>query len=63
MATLGSAEGTISPGDFQTGVTRDSRGRYYLAPTVDLAVMAVYDSNGRFLQTIGRQGQGPGEYG
>ncbi len=62
VVTLGSPGDTVSPTDFQTSVSRDSRGRYHLAPTSDLATMAVYDSTGRLLRTLGRGGQGPGEY-
>ena len=61
--TLGSPSDTISPTDFQTGVVRDSRGRYYIVPVDGLTSIAVYDSTGRFLRTIGRNGSGPGEYG
>jgi hypothetical protein len=61
--TLGSPTDTVSPSDFQTGVVRDSRGRYYVVPAAGLTTIAVYDSAGRFLRTIGRSGRGPGEYG
>ena len=60
--TLGAPTDTISPSDFQTGVVRDSRGRYYIVPADGLTSIAVYDSAGRFLRTIGRSGSGPGEY-
>lgn len=63
VATLGADADPLSPSAFQVGVTQDSRGLYYLAPTADLAVMAVYDQNGSFLKALGRAGEGPEEYG
>jgi hypothetical protein len=61
--SLGSSADEVSPTPFQVGVTRDSRGRLYVAPTADLATFAVYDSTGKLLRVIGREGAGPGEYG
>ena len=43
-------------------VTRDSRGRYYAAGLTDPARIGIYDPRGRFLQTMGRGGGGPGEF-
>lgn len=63
VATLGTTTDPISPSHFQIGASRDSRGRYYVAPMADLAVVGVYDSSGKFLRTVGRSGAGPGEYG
>jgi hypothetical protein len=42
-------------------VSQDSRGRFYVVGNYPTEVK-VYDSNGRFLRTIGRSGEGPGEF-
>lgn len=58
-ATFGAAgSGEISA--YPTAVTRDSRGRYFVA--VPHQPPMVFDANGRFLQSIGRLGDGPNEY-
>jgi hypothetical protein len=61
-------ERTIAPGEGDPGelneprdLVVDSHGNIYVAdyqPTV----IKVYDSSGKFLRTIGRQGSGPGEF-
>jgi hypothetical protein len=40
----------------------DAQGNVYVMDMGDVNIK-VYDSQGRFLRTIGRQGQGPGEFG
>src|SRR5688572_12321809 len=60
--TLGAPTDPVSPIRFETNVVRDSYGRFYLAPTNHYALVAVYDSLGNFLRTIGRPGQRPGEF-
>jgi hypothetical protein len=42
--------------------TRDSRGLYYTMALFDPARIIVFDSLGNFVRTIGREGQGPGEF-
>ena len=42
---------------------RTSKGEYLVAPVSTLGAIAVYDSSGRLLRTIGRRGPGPGEFG
>jgi hypothetical protein len=61
LLTLGTADDTVTHFYWIT-IDRDSKGRYYVAPTMDKARVAVYDASGRFLRLIGRQGQGPGEF-
>jgi hypothetical protein len=39
----------------------DSRGRYYLT-AMEEARFLVFDSTGKFLQSVGRRGKGPGEF-
>jgi hypothetical protein len=56
-ATTGAGE-LIRPQD----VTMDAAGRLYVAES-DPALIKQYDSLGRFIRTIGRNGSGPGEYG
>jgi hypothetical protein len=60
IATLGS---TTDPQEISqyTSIDRDSQGRYYAFS--DYSQVLVYDQRGRFLQTIGRSGSGPGELG
>ena len=62
IASLGNDSDPASARRFHVGVSRDSRGRYYVAPMADLAFIAVFDSTGRFLKQLGRRGKGPGEY-
>ena len=62
VATLGSDKDSLSATWLAHSVSRDGRGRYYLAPTADFSLIAVYDANGNFLRTLGRRGVGPGEY-
>ena len=54
---------SIGPGMLreQSSVATDSRGRFYATSNHDPTI-AVFDGRGRFLRTIGRQGQGPGEF-
>lgn len=61
LTTLGSFDG---PGALEGGVTRafrDSAGRYFVhrvyGPVID-----VFSADGRHIRTIGRQGDGPGEF-
>ena len=42
-------------------VSVESRGYYYVGPTVEQGFINVYDNFGRFLNTIGGYGAGPGE--
>lgn len=61
VVTLGSLDDPvgITP---SSRLARDSRGRYYVAPTDRAGVIAVYDQSGSFLAAIGARGQGPGEF-
>jgi hypothetical protein len=60
LARFGSPNDTIQPGVFSS-IVRDSRGRHFV-PSNGSNVVIVYDSLGRFLTTVGRPGQGPGEF-
>ena len=60
LFTLGSATDSVRPTSFGS-VQRDSRGRFY-AITDDQRVVAVFDSRGTLIGTIGRRGPGPGEF-
>src|SRR5687768_11069503 len=46
-----------------TRVLRSADGRFFVAPTTSTGQIAVFDSSGRFVQSIGRFGPGPGELG
>lgn len=61
MVTLGDS---IGPGTLeeQGTVVADGRGRYYFTANRTDRPITVFDASGRFLATIGRQGQGPGEF-
>jgi hypothetical protein len=52
------------PGDVtpQSRVARDSRGRLYVTRATSAGSLLVFDSTGRYLQSIGRLGSGPGEF-
>lgn len=54
---IGSPGELINPGDVAVG----EDGTVYVADT-DPAVIKVYDSTGAFVRTIGRDGEGPGEF-
>jgi hypothetical protein len=41
---------------------RDSRGRYFVAPTITPGQIGVFAPDGKLLRTIGRAGEGPGEF-
>lgn len=43
-------------------VRRDSRGRYYVPNASALTNVPVFDVDGTFIERIGRDGEGPGEY-
>lgn len=61
VVTLG-ADGAGPLLGTQTRVVRSSSGHYIAAPTYDPGVIAVYDAEGQFVRTIGRIGDGPGEF-
>lgn len=44
------------------GIARDSRGRFYLVAPESERRPYVFGPTGKFLQMLGREGQGPGEY-
>lgn len=58
---IGDADGEGVIGRPET-VTRDGQGRYYAAFEEMHGTISVFDAGGRYLQTIGRRGGGPGEY-
>jgi hypothetical protein len=43
-------------------VVRNSRGRFYVSPLVDASTIAVFDEDGSYVTTLGRRGEGPGEF-
>jgi hypothetical protein len=59
VVTLGRGDDPELPG--AVSPVRDSRGFYYAASAVQSSVIK-YDSLGRFVQTLGRAGSGPGEF-
>ena len=63
VATIGSPGDSVSP-DYLSPVTRSRRGLYYvgIGSTFGKNRIAVYDSAGRLVRTVGRAGQGPGEF-
>ena len=62
VARLGRADDTVSI-SARTSIARDSRGRFYAAPVSPSGVVAVMDSSGRMIGTVGRSGSGPGDLG
>lgn len=61
VVTLGRMEdeASIMP---SSRLAMDGSGRYLVAPTAATGEIAVFDGNGVFDRTIGRQGSGPGEF-
>ena len=61
VATLGSID---DPAGFASNVEvdHDSRGRYIVGASADRTQFMLYDGRGRLLRTVGRRGEGPGEY-
>lgn len=60
--TLGPGSEAAGGVTWASGTARDSRGRYYVTTPYNGSAVLVFDSAGRFLQTFGREGSGPGEY-
>jgi hypothetical protein len=61
IAQLGRVEDTIAILQ-PTRVARDSRGRFYAAGILPYSGIAIFEPDGRLATTIGRRGQGPGEF-
>lgn len=62
VVTLGRLEDDASITTFSV-VARDSRGRYFVAPTATPGAVAVFSPHGDLIRSIARSGQGPGELG
>lgn len=43
-------------------VLRSTSGLFFVAPSIDLTGVLVYDRSGRYVRRLGRAGSGPGEY-
>lgn len=61
VATLGSPDDPVAL-NFIVGVTRTVDGLFTVEATFDPGLIAVYDSTGDFVKTIGREGRGPHEF-
>lgn len=63
ITTLGNIEADGDPGTatISSGLAYDSKGRWFVTSLPGDKVI-VYDRGGSLLQTIGRKGQGPGEF-
>jgi hypothetical protein len=62
VATLGRSTDSVFARSLWLFVARNSRGEYVVAPVSSPGRIAMYDSTGRLLKTVGRAGAGPGEY-
>jgi len=58
---LGADAGVHGP-TTESRVARDSRGRYFVAPTYTPGSIAMYGPDGRFRGVFGTEGGGPGEF-
>ncbi|MEX2610393.1 MAG: hypothetical protein WEA24_10640 [Gemmatimonadota bacterium] len=58
---LGADAGVYGP-TVESRVARDSRGRFYVAPTYTPGTIAVFASAGRFQRAFGTEGGGPEEF-
>lgn len=61
VATLGKIEDQISPSWF-SHVAVDQSGNFYVGPTYSPGEVAVYGPSGVLVRTLGREGEGPGEF-
>lgn len=61
VAQLGSLHDSLSAGLFAV-VARDAEGRFYVGPARGFGEILVFTPDGRFLRTLGRSGEGPGEF-
>lgn len=61
VAALGDAEGPGILEDYVVEARLDSRGRYYVLEAFATRIQ-VYGADGEHLETIGREGEGPGEF-
>ncbi|MFQ5550807.1 MAG: hypothetical protein ACE5FJ_06180 [Gemmatimonadales bacterium] len=61
VSTLGRLDAPVSP-QLYASAERDTHGNFWVAPVFSPYEVAVYGPDGEFLQTRGRQGDGPGEF-
>jgi hypothetical protein len=61
VARLGDRDGPGALHDITNIVRVDGRGRFVIARSGGTELL-VFDSNGRFIQQVGREGDGPGEF-
>lgn len=62
LATIGSVEERGYLADHPIPLVRDRGGRYFVSTISSAHEIGVYSSSGRFLGTLGRRGEGPGEF-
>ncbi len=63
VGAFGSIQDSVLLGDTPVMVERDSRGRFYAAVRMSgLHQVILYEPDGRIVRTVGRAGQGPGEF-
>jgi hypothetical protein len=63
VTRLGESAGDGVLADLILSVTRLADGRFVVYDWNDAPVLKLFDAGGAFLRTVGRAGQGPGEYG
>jgi len=63
LTHLVTLRGSVSEGNIslRSRVRQGDSGRYFVAPTYDQSKIAVYNRTGKYIRSIGRIGQGPGE--
>ena len=62
VASLGRISDPTSITSTFGGIQHDSKGRYLVSGTPQMSDVLVYDSMGRYVDTWGRSGEGPGEF-
>jgi len=62
VATLRAPADSSFYAHFSSTLSRNSKGQYVLAPLDNLGTLAMFDSTGNYIRTLGRKGLGPGEY-
>jgi 6-bladed beta-propeller len=62
VAVLGTAEGPGALAGEPSSVSRNSKGDLFVSQYVNGTEILVFDASGAHLETVGRAGDGPGEY-
>jgi len=62
IVLIGSVDGEGALAGEPTSVVQDTRGNYYVTQFMERSQILVFSQTGRFVQRLGRNGRGPGEF-